>query len=256
MKQKNLTAGGFLIALTIAVSAGAEPHRPPVFYETEKFNLRVIEGGDFLQIPGGETIKIPQSWLFPPKEEMEGEKSYTNPHKYEAAINSFPIGNDLTGLHLSSYDLMPPGTGSANAGSGRDLFLIFDSHNKSLREGGFHLGITKSRVRSMGCFFAQHNNFVIGDVDGKGMTDIGVTLEKIWCDFGKNHNLSGPFYRKYKIRWYVFDGRMWHYSSEFDGMILNKSFARLPLIGLVKNPVQFVREILKDRIIEKWDAPN
>ena len=68
---------------------------------------------------------------------------------------------------------------------------------------------------------------------------------------GNKDDLSGPFYRKNKIRWYVFDGRMWRYSSEYDGKILDKNFAGLPLIGLVKNPVQFVREILKGRVIEK-----
>ena len=55
-----------------------------------------------------------------------------------------------------------------------------------LHKGGLELGITKSRVRSMGCPFATFYFFVIGDINHDGLLDIGAVKEEIRCDWAYN----------------------------------------------------------------------
>jgi hypothetical protein len=138
------------------------------------------------------------------------------------------IGGRLAGLHFSSYKSMPPGSGSAMAASGRDVFLIIDTFNGRLSPALITLRETKCRVRSSGCFFAKSSHFFIGDINQDDYVDIGITREKISCDLDtieengiKNDVVSGLHYRKLPRQWYIFDNRQqkWIHNPALDNML-------------------------------------
>jgi hypothetical protein len=81
-------------------------------------------------------------------------------------------------------------------------------------------------------------------------------MERIWCEeyFDEKKqvdSISGPFYQKQPIKWYIFDSTKWIYQSKSDGLKPKNALIRLSLIGLIKSPVDFVKDILGDRIIER-----
>ncbi len=210
--------------------------------------------GKSIKLPTGENISIQNEWLFPQDQIEEDENAYVTSFNYDHEVHSFSISKDLIGLHISSFAAQEQG--SARAAAGRDLFLVFDPKSKKLNQGVINLGITKERVRSMGCYFAKFNNFFIGDINDDGFTDLGVVMERIWCEeyFDEKEQvdaISGPFYQKQPIKWYIFESTKWVYQSKSDGMKPKNALIRLPLIGLIKSPVEFVKDILGDRIIER-----
>lgn len=201
----------------------------------------------------GKKIKIPKAWLYPPKDVEKDHDSYVNSFNYLKPVTSFRIDKDLVGLHLSSWDSMPPGSGSAMAGAGRDIFLVYSAKTRQIHPGILNLGITKARVRMMGCFGATFHNFIIGDVNNDGLTDIGVTQERIWCEeesveSRKIDSMKGPYYKEYPIEWYIFRGNTWERALEFDGIQPKNIIQKMPMAGLTKSPIDFVREITKDKL--------
>ena len=222
--------------------------------DTLSFKFSKLHEKPFLVLPDGKRIEIPKAWLYPAEEVQEDEESYVTSFNYLEPVTSFEIGKELLGLHLSSWDYMP--TGSAMAASGRDIFLVYNKKMQQISPGILDNGLTKNRVRSMGCFFATFHDYVIGDINNDGLTDIGVTLEKIWCEeqFDEKRQLdlmSGPYYEKYPIEWYIFKGNIWKKASQYNGIRPEKAIMKLPMIGLKKSPVEFVREIYKNKLIEK-----
>lgn len=204
-----------------------------------------------LQYGKDERLIIPLEWLIPPDEVQEDDQSYVSSFNYDKRVTSFQIGDGRIGLHLSSYKIQE--AGSANAAAGRDVFLVFDPINKKLYKGGLKLGITKSRVRSTGCPFAKFCFFVIGDINYDGLIDIGATKEEVRCDWMYDEEkdidkMSGPFYEKYPIQWYIYLDAHWKYESSFNGQYPHTKHLRLPLIALVKSPVDFVRETYGERL--------
>jgi hypothetical protein len=86
----------------------------------------------------------------------------------------FAIGDGRTGLHISSYAVQVGG--SAQAASGRDVFLIFDPKTLEVRKGGVRRGITKGRLTDRGCFAAKSEHYLIGDIHRDGLRAANVFL--------------------------------------------------------------------------------
>ena len=204
-----------------------------------------------LQYGKDERLIIPLEWLIPPDEVQEDDQSYVSSFNYDKSVTSFQIGDGRIGLHLSSYKIQEGG--SANAAAGRDVFIVFDPINKKLHNGGFTLGITKSRVRSMGCPFAEFYFFAIGDINHDGLIDIGATKEEVRCDWMYDEEkdidkIFGPFYEKHPIQWYIYSDVHWKHQSKFNGRYPQTKYLELPLINLVKSPVDFIRETYGERL--------
>ena len=224
--------------------------------DTVSFKFSELDKKPFLVLPDGKRIEIPKAWLFPPEEVEKDQDSYVSSFNYMEPVTNFLIGKELLGLHLSSWDYMPSGTGSAMAAAGRDIFLVYNTKTQQISPGILEHRITKNRVRSMGCFYSTFHNFIIGDINNDGLTDIGVTLEKIWCEEESNQEqqidvMSGPYYKKYPIEWYILKGNTWERAPQYNGIRPKQAIMKLPMIGLKKSPVEFVREIYKDKLIER-----
>jgi hypothetical protein len=224
----------------------------PFQIDTVSFKFSELDKKLFLILPNENKIEIPRGWLYPPKEVEKDQDSYVSSFNYSGQINSFLIEKELLGLHISSWDYMPPGTGSAMAGAGRDIFLVYNAKTHHIHAGILDLGITKERVRSMGCFFVTFHDLFVGDVNNDDLTDIGVKLEKIWCEKESDVNqeidfMGGPYYKEHPIEWYVLRGNKWEKSPQFNG-VQPKTIQKIPMIGLTKSPIDFVREIYKDKL--------
>ena len=225
----------------------------PFQIDTVSFKFSKLDKKPFLVLPDGKGIEIPKVWLYPANEVEKDQDLFVSSFNYLEQVTSFVIDKELLGLHLSSWDYMPPGTGSAMAGAGRDIFLVYNTKTHHIHAGILDLGITKDRIRSMGCFFSKFHNFVVGDINNDGLTDIGVKLEKIWCeeesDEKQQRDLMGrPYYKEYPIVWYVLRGNGWKRSPQFNGVRPKKIIQKMPLIGLTKSPIDFVREIYKNKL--------
>ena len=191
-------------------------------------------------------IPIPRKWLIALKDEQDEEGEGVSSFSYDRDITSFPIGNGELGLHLSSFDAMAPGSGSAQAAAGRDVFLVFNPKTSAFRPGLINLGRTKGRLRYLGCFSAVASHFIIEDINGDGLTDIGTVEERMMCKEYTNDQgvdvVAGPFYRQDLIKWHLFHKGQWRYDEQYDGRLLEQ-VTELPLIGIAFSPVDFVGEV-------------
>ncbi len=226
---------------------------PPLIVDKVSFKLLYQKEQYFLKTPSGNKILVQKNWLLPPDQLEEDEMSYVTSFNYDSDVHSFPISEKIVGLHISSYSIQ--NGGSANSAAGRDLFLIFDANSMKLTPGKIDLNITKSRVRSMGCFWANFSNFYIYDINNDGFTDLGIIAEKIWCEHendprAERESISGPFYHKQPIKWYIFQSTSWQYNTKLNQNIPD-NLIKLPLIELSKSPVEFLIEILGNRITYK-----
>lgn len=222
------------IAVSVALCVAQTVPQNPAF-SNDKFRL-LIKGDKFaLQFDSNQKrrqIVIPREWLVPSEEEKEEVGNYVLSFGYDPPITSFAVGNGLVGLHLSSYDLTREGT--SHAAAGRDVFLLFDPKSRALSEGGIKRGVTKWRVRSEGCFSAAAEHYLLGDIDGDGLTDIGVVKDEIECldkyNQAEDKDSKETRYKQYPVDWYVFRGNSWQLDAGYAGKI-PASVTELPLIG-------------------------
>jgi hypothetical protein len=184
-------------------------------------------------------VPIPRIWLIP---SVDDEAGYVSSFHYDNEVNSFEIGNGNFGIHLSSYEIQREG--SAQAAAGRDVFIVYDVKNHAVFPGIVDLGITKERVRSMG-LYARNTRFLLADIDKDGLKDLGIIKEEFRCAQFRDtmNSVVNPRYRRYPIYWYVFKEKKWIHDRKYSGKSPGKIDRRLPLIGLVKSPVDFVREM-------------
>jgi len=199
-----------------------------------QFSLQFIANGKRKQ------AVVPREWLIPAQEEKDEESSYLTSFNYEKRVSSFPIGNGRLGLHVSSYATLKQG--SAQAAAGRDVFLILDPSSSVLARGGIERGVTKQRVRSEGCFTASAERYFIADVNGDGLTDIGVVKEEIQClknAGGDAETIAGPSYKENPVTWYVLQDNAWKLDPQFSGKFPDH-YQELPLLGMTRSPVAFV----------------
>jgi hypothetical protein len=189
-----------------------------------------------------EQVVIPRDWLIPPEQERAEEENYVTSFNYDSHVTSFAIGNGQIGLHISSYEAMTEG--SAQAAAGRDVFLIYDLKASSVRKGLMDLGISKERIRMNGCASAKATHFLTADINGDGLTDLGVIGEELKCDV-YDDVFPGPLYVQAPIRWYVFQPSIhpsnqngWDLAGDYSGK-LPKQYSELPLIGMTMSPVDY-----------------
>lgn len=180
----------------------------------------------------------------PAGEVKEEEFNYVSSFDYSEAVTGFPVNNSLIGLHLSSYQVQKEG--SANAAVGRDVFLLLDPKEGVLHAGQLSLGITKERIRFMGCFGAQHHTFSIADIDGDRQVDIGVKKEEIRCEEAHSEPVDVDYVvsreQLHPWRWFIFKGDRWEHNTAHESRRPAEGDLQLPLIDMVKSPIGFVRE--------------
>lgn len=239
----------FILAFSVS-SAGAVPDHN-LAADTTNFRLERGQHGYSLKYAQNKCITIPEVWLVPPDEVERENQAYVSSFNYDEQVTAFPIGDGRKGLHVSSYEIQREG--SARAAAGRDVFLVLDQKAKALHQGGLALGLTKGRVRVMGCFFANFHSFIIGDINNDRLIDIGVTKEEVKCEevYDKEQEVDrmvGPSYIKHPIRWYLFVGDCWKYKRYYDGKLPRTGYLKLPLIGLEKSPVDFVKKLYRGRL--------
>ena len=102
----------------------------------------------------------------------------------------------------------------------------------------------------MGCPNAVNHNFFLWDVNNDGFVDIGIERETFTCilrfeQTDEFDRISGPFYRKSAIEWYIFCPELFRYRKAQIVHDEDLSMIRLPLIEMVKDPVSYVIEIHK-----------
>jgi hypothetical protein len=124
--------------------------------------------------------------------------------------------------------------------AGRDVFLLYNPAAGTLREGHLDLGVTKGRARDEGCFNARMAHFWIGDIDGDGLTDIGVVDEEIRCPDGRDR-YEGEVYEQHFVRWYRYTQSGWKLDPDAN---MPDRYAELPLIGIELSPVDFVVKMI------------
>jgi len=223
----------------------------------DQFKLRKL-GSQFNLVSESDTISLNTEWLIPSDEYEEYQGMYTSAFEYDSTVTSFRINTNLTGLHLSSYEILSEG--SASASSGKDIFLILNS-NGSVSNGGISLGITKDRVRSEG-FQATATHFVLGDIDANGSTDIGVIAEEIYFNRevvtdsieGEREVRRGPFFKQEPIVWYQFNRSSW---SKSNTSTMPEEVEDLPLIGIQFSPVDFVGHLQWNNYNpQRWGTEN
>lgn len=236
----------FFIMILSVLPVAAQSDDSPITVDVINFKLFQNQHDYSLQYGKDKRLAIPREWLIPPDDVQEDEQCYISSFHYDEPVTSFKIGDGRIGLHVSSYQIQKEG--SARAAAGRDVFLVFEPVKMKLYPGGFKLGVTKSRVRVMGCFSATFHFFVIGDINHDGFTDIGVVKEELRCEWVYDQekdidSMSGPFYEQLPIRWYVYMGDHWKCEPGFDGKYPSKGHLKLPLINLAKSPIDFIKEI-------------
>ncbi len=242
MNHQRVVAG----LLTIAASAlgslvlllEAHPACNDLTVSTDRFRLLVKDDAFTLDVTDPERknrVRIPRDWLIPPAEEEAEADSYVSSFHYSPQVTAFPIGNGDVGLHISSFEAME--SGSAQAAAGRDVFLIYAPQSQSVRPAGLSLGVTKERVRMMGCFQAKATHFLIADVNRDGLVDLGTVEEELKCQESEGV-MSGPVYEQHAVRWFVFGSGNWSFDQRFTGRMPD-AYADLPLIGTIMSPVDF-----------------
>lgn len=92
-----------------------------------------------------------------------------------------------------------------------------------------------------GCLSAAVEHYFIGDIDGDGLTDIGVVLEEFQCieGAGRYGNIAGPFYKQKPVAWYLFKNDGWKLDPSFLGKI-PEGLQELPLMGIGRSPADVV----------------
>ena len=86
--------------------------------------------------------------------------------------------------------------------------------------------------------------YFLADVDGDGMTDIGVVKEELECFPSRDQKrdvdfVDGPFYKQEPVAWFVFNKNSWKFEPSWSGRFPTH-YQELPLIGIEKTPVDYV----------------
>lgn len=199
--------------------------------DTSRFNLNISDGYYFLTDSFlGDRIAIDSTLLLRSDSTSAEEEMYVSSFNYAAKVTAFDIGNGLLGLQVVSFDFMK--SGSAQAAAGRDAFLIYDPEKHLLLEKVLQFGVTKERLRYLGCFRARTGHFILADADSDGSADIGLIKEEIGCT--ENYE---NYFQQHATQWYVFKNNSWQLSSD---NFNPKKYLDLPLIDVKLSPVDVV----------------
>lgn len=214
--------------------------------DTTSFRLQHDDGTGYrLLRPQGEPIPIPTPWLEPPGVREEEEQLVVGSLRFAPEVTAFPIGAGRLGLHLASYDIQE--SGSLQAAAGRDVLLILDPAAGTLLPGGLELGVSRSRGRGDGCFRALFHHLSVGDVDCDRYLDLAVEREEIDC---RQTDEEAPLWQVYErgpMRWYRQRADGWTEDRQLDGHLPCAGLVELPLLAVVRTPVDFVLDSRRGR---------
>lgn len=227
-----------LLALGVTIEACA---RDPV--AAIRFRLRAERSQFTLQdlADTASRIAVPTTWLVPPREALEERENAVSSFAFDSQVTAFAIGDGRLGLHVASYQLND--AGSIHAAAGRDVFLVYDPSARVVRPGLVSLGVTRERVKAMSCLQARFSHFLLADVNGDGLRDLGRVQEVLQCDWKDNEPVSRPWYEQHPVSWYVLHDAVWERDPKYDGQ-LPARYTELPLLGLSSTPVDFFGAIL------------
>ena len=207
-----------------------------------RFTLELENDLLFLHSKNNPPIKILTKWLIP------GPSYPIELWDFSKTVHSFILGPGVTGLHLSSWRDESRNWGASMQAFGSDVFLIYHEKSHRITPGLSEMGLTKHRWGAMGCLFALHNNFYLNDVNHDGFIDIGVVKEKIFCtEYTDKINdvdlMTGPKYKKFTVKWFLYSRGKWIDSKKNKALPVNiDSSIQMPLIELVKSPVDYIKE--------------
>lgn len=208
--------------------------------DTSSYRLLIDEDGYRLARPGAAPLHVPTEWLEPPEARAQDEQTTTSSLAYVPEVTAFAIGGGRLGLHLASYDIQE--SGSMQAASGRDVFLILAPETGELLHAPPHLGVSRGRVRVGGCFSATFHHISLGDVDCDRYLDLGVVAEQVSCGLPPDAD-SGPqeaLYTKGPVRWHLQNRSGWSEDAAYENRLPCAGWVELPLLGLSSTPVDFV----------------
>lgn len=218
-----------LVFLVTAISIVSDPvHGQLLPIDTSRFTLQFSESRCWLQDKlEKDSIDVDINIFILQDDEQEDEKSYIPSTNYSTKTNSFEIGNGLLGIHIVSYDFMKEG--SAQAGVGRDLFLVYNPAAKTTLDKVLDFGITKQRQRYMGCLSAKTSHFILADIDHNGLIDIGRIKEELKCDESYQ-----TYFVQDSVEWYSFVDNDWNSGPANN---LPDDYKDLPIINIKMNPI-------------------
>jgi len=218
-----------LIFLVSAICILSDPaHGQPIAIDTSRFTLQFSESRCWLQDKlEKDSIDVDINFFILQDNELEDEKAYVSSTNYSTKTNSFEIGNGLVGIQIVSYDFMKEG--SAQAGAGRDLFVIYNPAKKNIYDKILEFGITKQRHRYIGCLFAKTSHFILADIDHNGLLDIGRIKEELKCDESYQ-----TYFVQDSVEWHTFVDNDWNPGAANN---LPDDYKDLPLINLKMNPI-------------------
>jgi len=237
----------------LPVRATESACRLPSTIETKMFKLTIEPGNKMAHLESGgqcTDIYFPQVWLKASFKKKDMEK-YVSLNKFDQQVTAFKITSNIIGFHLSSYEVQK--SGSSQTAVGQDIFLVHIISNQTTFKGIDNLGATKRRQRLPGCFSATHSGFLLSDMDNDGNIDIGIMKEELICKRLKNTEadvMEGPYYKQHPIRWYIFDKNGWVYYSMFDRRFPAMSYWELPLIGIMKSPIDYVMGLSREPVMD------
>ncbi len=161
---------------------------------------------------------------------------------FDTSVIAATVDAHRTLLLLQSYEIVTEG-GSAQA-AGRDVFLVFDSADSMLTPFALGPRLARGRNRGAGCWTAWDTSYIVADVNGDGVRDLGVTQREVRCDPPEDGQPGRSARTVDPVRWWVSsaDGG-WTEQDAYDGLLPPE---RLVLPSrLAKQPVDFVLELLR-----------
>lgn len=216
---------------------------------------QILDRGRFAAVSGGgriapriEDTVAKRDWevrraLIPPQE--EGVMAVLTPEGVFEEVTAFPIGDGRTGLHVMVYAVQAQG--SAQAARGRDVFLLLEPESGELVDGLPTVEETHNRGRSGGCLYAMASHFLIADVNGDGLTDLGMVREQLDCPFDPELGMPAgeQRYHQKPVIWFLMKAEGWESTLDHAGELPGDAVP-LPLLGIAKTPVDFFAEIAWD----------
>ncbi len=243
-QERRRVLGWLLLAqLALVAALPAQPRWDGL--DTTSFRLQHDATGYRLLRPQGEPIPIPTSWLEPPGVREEEQDLVVGSLYFAPEVTAFEIGAGRLGLHLASYDIQE--SGSLQAAAGRDVLLILDPTAETLLPGGVELGESRSRGRGDGCFRALFHHLSVGDVDCDRYLDLAVEREQIECRYMDDEAPPRQVYERGPLRWYRQGAEGWTEDRRLDGRLPCAGIVRLPLLAIVRTPVDFVLDSRRGR---------
>ena len=223
--------------------------------QADRFRLRTKPSEFALQDLAGDTtrpIVFPREWLVPPGAESEEREYAVSSFAFDSQVTAFPIGNGQLGIHLASYVVNE--AAALIAAVDRDAFLVYDPAVHAIRPGLVGLGWTGERGQLADCRDARSSHFLLADINGDGLVDLGRVQESLACDWKVDRPVGHPWYEQSPAWWYVMHAGRWERDPTYDGR-LPERYTELPLLGISSTPVDFVATILwKTYDPAKWDS--